>query len=887
MATMTFETQRGSDGRVRAGVWDRICVPGRDEKDGQRTEFTVDTLSQMVANFEERGDLIPIDHNHQSNYAATNGQPAPALGFYGALAVVEGGKVVKLGKAQGVEPSSSEGMDGRDGLWAFRSEVTPLGQELLPNFRLLSPTFIADGTRRDGTSCGYCLLAVAATNTPWQSQTKLSFEREAAEFENKWSESPRPFCDRCLKDVRARPELGGRDGKLYYVTHYLLRGELVYNETPRAEKCPNSRTIVPWREAKDWIPIKYLDEAIPYERGATTMANDKQGKRLSVGDAVLPPNGIEGTVDAIDESTGMVTVKTHYGSERYLCSTIEKLRRVGYERDATTMAAPGERVKCPKCNQRVKLGSDGKIEKHVAGYSGSIGSGDLRYSDCPGSGLDGSHLPSAPGYLANEEGITMATWQDIRNHFDDVLRSQGLHPIGPSSLTGNFVAVSLPSESEARSAERLLRRVPNITGVTVESWEHEEGKEWLVRATFDRVSRGEFSRFDANGLPPFSSKKTKPDHIVLCPDCRKWVGQFEGKFEQHDRDGTWTYPENGDCYRSGTPVPANTEQVWSRFASTDTDGTADGSTKGDATMNPKQKLAAFMGARFGLKFEAEPDDKKLGESASKCLEGEALKAATQPRYDYSAGADDLEEMARLYEESNVEPDGDEEKPQETMRRMAVKFRKMAAVDGQDAAAPPELAAFARSLGLESRGKTAEQIMDGLRAVAVPASKVAEAAKLAAQSAIAEDREQRAAAERKARAAQLMEQLPKSYPGDRESLRRLAERDPDEAAKLAAPFMAPGHLFDRFTANGSPIGKMSREEASMTPSKTYRTPFGQFVVEDDAFAAEIERVAFSQDPVMMSRVDALVRPHERQQKAARLIAAEKLVRRERPELAAGE
>lgn len=304
-------------------------------------------------------------------------------------------------------------------------------------------------------------------------------------------------------------------------------------------------------------------------------------------------------------------------------------------------------------------------------------------------------------------------------------------------------------------------------------------------------------------------------------------------------------------------------------------------------MNPKQKLAAFMGARFGLKFEAEPDDKKLGESANKCLEGEALKAATQPRYDYSAGADSLEEMARLYEESNVEPDGDEEKPQETMRRMAAKFRKMAAVDGQDAAAPPELAAFARSLGLESRGKTAEQIMDGLRAVAVPASKVAEAAKLAAQSAIAEDREQRAAAERKARAAQLMEQLPKSYPGDRESLRRLAERDPDEAAKLAAPFMAPGHLFDRFTANGSPIGKMSREEASMTPSRTYRTPFGQFVVEDDAFAAEIERVAFSQDPVMMSRVDALVRPHERQQKAARLIAAEKLVRRERPELAAGE
>lgn len=185
---VAFDNAKGPDGRVREHVWDRVCVPGHDEKDGQSTDFDPETLGQMIDNFVERGDLIPIDWNHQSNYAKMNGQPAPALGFYGALALVWEGKLVKIGSVPGGEASGSEpGIDlAQDGLWAYRCEVTdgdadcPLGQQLLPGFKYLSPTFTPEGVTRDGQEVGYSLAAVAATNTPWQSGTVLTMESQPA-----------------------------------------------------------------------------------------------------------------------------------------------------------------------------------------------------------------------------------------------------------------------------------------------------------------------------------------------------------------------------------------------------------------------------------------------------------------------------------------------------------------------------------------------------------------------------------------------------------------------------------------------------------------------------------------------------------------------------------
>lgn len=173
-----FDVARTPEGKLRDHVWDRICLPGHDEKDGKETRFDVDTLTQMVRNFEGRGDLIPLDYNHQSNYAAKNGQPAPALAFYGALALVWDGKIVAAGKARDVDATGNEdGIDlARPGLYGLRVENTELGERLLPNYKYVSPTFLSNGTLRDGTPVGYCLAAVAATNTPWQSGTELTFQ---------------------------------------------------------------------------------------------------------------------------------------------------------------------------------------------------------------------------------------------------------------------------------------------------------------------------------------------------------------------------------------------------------------------------------------------------------------------------------------------------------------------------------------------------------------------------------------------------------------------------------------------------------------------------------------------------------------------------------------
>ena len=170
-----FDFQRGPDGKVRTGVWDRVCVPTAvpDQKDGEATQFTVENMSQMVDNFVGRGDMIPMDWNHQSNYAKTNGQPAPALAFYGALAVVADGKIVKADGTEGLDLS-------RDGLWAYRCEVTEMGEQLLAGFKYLSPTFTPEGEARDGTPIGYSLAAVAATNTPFQEGTQITFENQPA-----------------------------------------------------------------------------------------------------------------------------------------------------------------------------------------------------------------------------------------------------------------------------------------------------------------------------------------------------------------------------------------------------------------------------------------------------------------------------------------------------------------------------------------------------------------------------------------------------------------------------------------------------------------------------------------------------------------------------------
>jgi len=51
----------------------------------------------MIDGWLRRGERLSLCYNHQSAYTEENGEPAPALAYYDAVALVEGGKIVRYG----------------------------------------------------------------------------------------------------------------------------------------------------------------------------------------------------------------------------------------------------------------------------------------------------------------------------------------------------------------------------------------------------------------------------------------------------------------------------------------------------------------------------------------------------------------------------------------------------------------------------------------------------------------------------------------------------------------------------------------------------------------------------------------------------------------------
>src|SRR4051812_16933469 len=136
--SLNFQVYRDSGGAVRAQVWDRFCTWGVKEKDGVATSFDEVTLPQMGHNWKLRGDELMMDYNHQLCFGEKNGQPAPALAWYNALAVGRDGQLLCFESVAGdVLPPSLAGLP--DGMYGHRSEVTELGQQLLTGFKYISP----------------------------------------------------------------------------------------------------------------------------------------------------------------------------------------------------------------------------------------------------------------------------------------------------------------------------------------------------------------------------------------------------------------------------------------------------------------------------------------------------------------------------------------------------------------------------------------------------------------------------------------------------------------------------------------------------------------------------------------------------------------------------
>jgi hypothetical protein len=191
-----FDAGIGTDGKIRVYTWDRFTSWGPKTKSGSESEFNEETLGQMVDNWRARGGRLAMCQDHKS--VATPYVSAPGMAFYDALAIVRNGEVLRFEKlvdsaatppepatlkAQVAKFGSAQNPDPEpDGLWGFRCEVTPLGEdprEGMRNYRGISPLFTANGTDERGNDIGYVLYDVAATNTAFQSGCEITFQRLA------------------------------------------------------------------------------------------------------------------------------------------------------------------------------------------------------------------------------------------------------------------------------------------------------------------------------------------------------------------------------------------------------------------------------------------------------------------------------------------------------------------------------------------------------------------------------------------------------------------------------------------------------------------------------------------------------------------------------------
>lgn len=389
----------------------------------------------------------------------------------------------------------------------------------------------------------------------------------------------------------------------------------------------------------------------------------------------------------------------------------------------------------------------------------------------------------------------------------------------------------------------------------------------------------------------------------------------EGRDEQGNEIGYVLY----DVAATNTPFQAGCEITFTAMA------------QGATRMAKLSKLSKFV------KFEEGADDKAIRQAVLSKMEEESVKAMEEEGYNYGDGAAALEDMARAYEDAQMDEEGGSEAPHVTMRRMASKFRRMAKmaevegnggsgqepVSGQHAGGesvkekatygdPPfggkesaseeaaeekakdQMQAFAQRLGVTvPANASSAQIMDALKAATVPASSLPTLVEAQVKRALADQDAKRIAFDTQEKAKALIASLD-GYPEENKKALLAFASDPktyEAAVAIAKPFMKAGAesaLFERMTTGGNPVamsGAVARQTASTTSTrKIYDNPLGTFVVDDEAIAAKICEYADAKDGPIKMEIDAMLSEMERNQPDARWIAADKLVRtKKHPEL----
>lgn len=184
------------------GKWSRIATYGtkrQQQEDGSWRTFVFDdkSFAQGLKNFRRmfggRGKGMGSDYEHQTLNAPLNGQPAPNLCYWSALAVInQAGKLLGLedlrGDAAPLDPEAErarlqEQNPAEDsspaGTWVLCGEITPLGEKLIPNYSQLSPLFNDQDTDEQGRQVGFAWQNVSFVNVAFQGRTSFNFRKSA------------------------------------------------------------------------------------------------------------------------------------------------------------------------------------------------------------------------------------------------------------------------------------------------------------------------------------------------------------------------------------------------------------------------------------------------------------------------------------------------------------------------------------------------------------------------------------------------------------------------------------------------------------------------------------------------------------------------------------
>jgi hypothetical protein len=324
------------------------------------------------------------------------------------------------------------------------------------------------------------------------------------------------------------------------------------------------------------------------------------------------------------------------------------------------------------------------------------------------------------------------------------------------------------------------------------------------------------------------------------------------------------------------------------------------------------QLAKFVGMEEGA------DDAAIKQALAKKMESEAMGAAGEDKFPYADHAAKLEEAARQYEDAQYEEEGGEgDAPHVVMRKMAAKFRRMAKLDEGDHAEPDgdegekqkEMArhledeqkktamALADRLGVKlGAGLSSVQMFDAVRASAVPASQIPSLidARVAQLMAARDEKAQRDATG--AKAARLVDAaVAGGYPEAQKTALLKAASDPALFEAIAASVKgyvdggagSDPRLFEQITHGGAPGGGSAATRASSASAgpdrRVVQNEIATFVIEGERFSNMAKEMADSTDARVRSRVDALLGENEVSHPGLRLIAATRLLKKDRPDM----